>query len=62
MEPVKIIFRFLKEIERLFGKGKNGLLSCDGRKDGVECHGSPGSPANGPRGTGVRTISVGLVE
>src|SRR5206468_4129676 len=42
--PVKVIFGFLKKIERLFGKGKNGPLSRDGGKSSVECHGSAREP------------------
>jgi hypothetical protein len=44
MEPVKVIFGFLKKIERLFGKGKNGLLSRDGGKNSMEWHGSSREP------------------
>jgi len=40
VEPVKVIFGFLKKIESLFGKGENGLPSRDGGKDSMECHGS----------------------
>jgi len=48
MEPVKVIFWCLKKIERLFGKGKDGLLSRDGGKDSVECHGSSREPGKWP--------------
>jgi hypothetical protein len=36
---VKVIFGFLKKIEGLFGKGKDGPLSRNGGKSSVECHG-----------------------
>src|SRR5213592_731445 len=44
MEPVKVIFGFLKKIERSFGKRKDGPLSRDGGKSSVKCHGSSREP------------------
>src|SRR6266436_2312350 len=44
MEPVKVVFGFLKKIERLFGKRKNGPLSRGGGKSSVQCHGSSREP------------------